>query len=53
MQFITYVVGFRHTAIDSVDGVRWRVIDSVIDSVLAHVQNDLRHAQQIIDSVGK
>jgi hypothetical protein len=34
-------------------GVRWRVIDSVIDSVLAHVQNDLRHAQQIIDSAGK
>jgi hypothetical protein len=51
------VVGFRHPAIDSVidsvDGGRKQVIDSVIDSVLAHVQNDPRHAQQIIDSVGK
>jgi hypothetical protein len=42
MDFIFGVVGFRHPA-----------IDSVIDSVVAHVQNDLRHAQQIIDSAGK
>jgi hypothetical protein len=58
MDFISVVVGFRHTAIDSVidsvdGGVRWRVIDSVIDSVLTHVQNDLLHAQQIIDSAGR
>jgi hypothetical protein len=42
MDFFYAIVGFHHPA-----------IDSVIDSVLAHVQNDLRHAQQIIDSAGK
>jgi hypothetical protein len=42
MDFFSALVGFRHLA-----------IDSVIDSVLAHAQNGLTHAQQIIDSVGK
>jgi hypothetical protein len=42
MDFISTVVGFRHPA-----------IDSVIDSVLAHAQNEEVHAQQIIGSAGK
>jgi hypothetical protein len=49
MDIIYHVVDFRHPAIDSVDGARRRVIDSV----LAHVQNEEVHAQQIIDSAGK
>jgi hypothetical protein len=58
MDFFYTIVDLRHPAIDSVidsvaGGVKWRVIDSVIDSVLPHVQNDLLHAQQIIDSAGK
>jgi hypothetical protein len=42
MGLISDLVGFRHPA-----------IDSVIDSVLAHAQNEEVHAQQIIDSAGK
>ena len=42
MYIIYYVVGFRHTA-----------IDSVIDSVTSQIQNQKIHAQQITGSAGK
>jgi hypothetical protein len=57
MDFSYDLVGFRHpvivSAIVSVDRGRGEVIVSAFVSVLAHAQNALPHAQEIIVSVGR
>jgi hypothetical protein len=48
------VIGFRHTAIDSVsDSVDGDITDSVSDSVTSQIQNQKIHAQCTTDSAGK